>query len=440
MRRTATVVLLASVLAACSAAPHTSTPASGEPSVRTPSASPSPVAPATPPATAAPSTAAPSAMAFDWDEAVALTGLEEFDLYRPHFVHGRDTYVLANQTGIWFSSDALTWDVAVTPVAGNEAIEIKDLAAGAAGFVAIGEESIDADDDGSPEDSRAVVLTSSDGRRWERLADQRFEHASMELVAMSQKGMIAFGSSRSGGESIWTSVDGRDWLKATNETGLQVAEGVRLIAESNGRLLAFVSLPGSTPDESGMIEVWQTEGRAEWQRVGALPDSVNAHVFHAAHGGGRWLVLGNGGTGSGDYQGRAWTSADGASWSETTYPADAGINDVAGWTDGLIAAGSTGSEPGETCGGNEPYVGRTWLSVDGTAWQALPPTDGAAILASVVVDDRIVAIGQLAEPDTGGAHPVLWTAVLPTTAVAHAEPTPTPTPTPAPTGEGGCGG
>ena len=363
-----------------------------------------------------------------------MSGLDGFSMYRPLFVFARGAYVLAERSSIWVSKDAQHWAVADSPVEGNERIEIRDIAAGNSGFIAVGEEWIDADQDGSPEDSRAVVLTSDDGRSWQRVADWRFEHAAMTLVGRSRQGIVAFGHVLGEGATIWTSANGIDWLKATNETGLQVAKGVQVIAESHGRLTAFVALPGPTNDESGPIEVWQTEGRGDWEKVGVLPDQSGAYVHRAAYGGGRWLALGVANTGT--WSTRAWSSTDGVRWDHVPSPGGEGVSAMAGSSGGMIAAGHTGSEPGETCGGNEPYVGRTWESLDGD-WQALPPTEGAAIAGLVIVEDRIVVgIGQSVTGD--GVDFVMWSAALPMSAV---QPTPTPSPTPSPSPKSaGCGG
>ncbi len=440
MLRAAPVILMASIVAACSTVPDASSSpavqasgadlsAGASPQTARPqSAIPGPTAAQT---TVTPRTTPPAA-AFDWGEAVAMTGSDGFSMYRPLFEFARGVYVVAELSRIWVSSDARRWDVADSPVDGNEHIEIRDLVADGSGFVAVGNESIDADEDGSPEDSRAVVLMSSDGRRWQRLEDRRFEHAAMNFVARSRAGVVAFGYTLGGvGASIWTSANGTAWIKATNETGLQVAEGVQVIAETDGKLTAFVALPGPTLDESGPVEVWQTEGRADWEKVGALPEQSDVYVHYAAHGGGRWVAFGVAPASQ-----RAWTSTDGRNWTQATSPGGGGISAIVGWAGGLIATTSTGSEPGETCGGSEPWVGRSWLSI-GATWQALPPTDGAAIRGLVIVDDRVVGIGHAIRAD-GGVDPVHWTATLPTTSVQPA-PEPTSTPTPTPKIADGCG-
>lgn len=356
-----------------------------------------------------------------------MSGLEDLELYRPLLTHARGVYVMADQWHIWVSDDARRWDVVASPDDGSQNTEIKDLVAGEFGFIAVGTQSIDADDDGSPDDSRALVLTSSDGRNWKRLTDWRFDHGAMNLVGMSRQGIVAFGYSRNDGASLWTSPDGVAWIKATNESGLEVAGGVQVLAESGGRLTAFVATRGQASDNTGPVEVWQTEGRADWTKVGQLPDPADTYVHRAAFGGGRWLALGF------SPSGRAWSSSDGAHWVSTTPPE--GAYAIAGWPGGLILAGSTGAAPGDTCSGNEPYVGRTWLSAE-PIWQALAPTPGAAILALVVADGRVLGIGQRAE-GRGGAAPIGWNAALPGLPV---EPIPTPKPSPTPQYTKGCGG
>ena len=442
MRRAASVLLLVTLVGACSSAPNASVaPASHAPSAQT-SAPPAETRTAIALPTARPSPTPAPAAAFAWGDPVVLDDLAGVGLDRPKLVFAQGTFVALDQARLWVSTDATHWDTADSAV-DNDLIEIRAVAAGAAGFVAVGIENIDADEDGNPEDSNAFVLFSSDGRRWDRINDPRFVHAEMNYVAMSRQGIVAFGGAQGGGASIWTSADGRAWLRATNPTGLHVAQGVRLMAHSDGRLTAFVRSGSPTDDLAGPIEVWQTEGRADWEKVGELPDRSGNDVLHAAHGGGRWVALGVTAMVDGEFAPRVWTSTDGSGWdiaANTMFPNSATVSSVAGWPGGVIVAGWTGSEPGETCGGSEPWVGRTWLST-GSGWQALPPTKGAAIKALVIADDAIVGLGLRHGGSTDGSVDLIgWSATLPASPVAPAPtPLPTPAPTPAPSRDG-CGG
>jgi hypothetical protein len=244
---------------------------------------------------------------------------------------------------------------------------------------------------------------------------------------------VAFGTTGDGGASIWTSVDGTAWLKATNDTGLEVARGVQLVAEHDGRLTAFVGHPAEPGFDFGQVEVWQTEGRAEWEMVGSLP-GTGAYVLKAAFGDGRWLATGAASDDVADDGPNAWTSTDGRAWTRTTVPVEA-HGAIAGWADGMVLVSHTGPRPGETCGGSGPFVGTSRISMNGGDWLVVPPTPGVAASALLVVGDRILAVGLSPEGD-GRAVPVRWLTALPR-AVTVPNPTPTPAATPA---SEGCGG
>jgi hypothetical protein len=370
---------------------------------------------------------------FEWGEPAEMTGMGGQWPERPKLAYADGTYVLMEGSQIWSSADTTAWFEADLPFGGDDFVELNGLVAGGPGFVIVGTESIDADADGSPEESAAIVLTSPDGRHWERLTDSRFAHSGMNQIGRSRQGLVVFGSTLGQGASIWTSVDGDAWLKATNETGLEVARGVQLVAEHDGRLTAFVGRPGGDPSELGPVDVWQTEGRADWQQVGSLPET-SAIVHRAAFGGGRWLAVGFAPPDDPSNSPDAWSTTDGRTWTRTAAPVEA-HGALAGWADGMIAASHTGSSPGETCGGSEPYVGRSRISMSGGNWIVVPPTEGAAATALLVVGDRILAIGLSTRSDRY-VIPVRWLVPLPRSVTA-----PAPTPTPAPTPESeGCGG
>lgn len=438
MRTALSVALGASLLVACSAAqPSSSTPADGA-SIQASSPSPSPSVPAVSPSTpASPTPAAPYASSsggdFSWGDPVVMTGVVNLWPERPKLVHANGIFVLLEQSRVFVSTDATAWSPAGLPVGEEPTFELNGLVAGGPGFVIVGTENIDADDDGSPEESEAVVLTSSDGREWRRLTDFRFAHSSMNQVARSRQGLVVFGFTRNAGASIWTSVDGVAWLKATNETGLEVAAGIQLVAEHDGRLTAFVGRPGVDALDTGRVDVWETEGRADWLKVGSLPEE-DAIVHRATFGAGRWLAVGFVPPDDGTEGPDAWTSPDGRTWTRTTAPVEAHTA-IAGWADGMIAASHTGSSPGETCAGPGPFIGRSRISMGGGDWVVVPPSDGAAASALFVVDDQILAIGLSVRPD-GEVVPVRWLASLPRSV---AVPAPTPTPTPRPSSDG-CGG
>lgn len=367
---------------------------------------------------------------------MATRGLPRGDFYEPRVVHTDQGFVLiptSQGSQIFYSNDAIHWNTAESPVAGNDLDVIHDLAVGPLGLVAIGEEAIPSTDGVSGDSSRGLVLMSSDGRRWRRISDPHFEKAAMRSVGVSRQGIVVFGDAYGVGPAIWTSPDGGAWLQATNTTGLEVARGIRHLMSDDGRLTAFVSVPGANPDQTLRIEVWQTGGRAEWQKVAVLPESDSSRVLFAGSAPGHWIAFG---TTTTDHQGLGpvWTSTDAVHWKIDYQGRPVGA--IA--ADGFIAVGHSGDEAGVTCGSGLPLTGLTWTSPDGTAWHGLATFDGRAIFTIVRVADRVVGLGySLNDNDPIGLE---WEGTLPAS-VAEPSPTPMPTAVPAPTdAPGGCGG
>ena len=167
---------------------------------------------------------------------------------------------------------------------------IFSLTAGGPGFVVAG---FNEDD--------AAVWTSTDGRAWQSVSDPSLDKATISQLITTDSGLIGFGW-RSDNEApgIWTSADGAEWLAATNETGMTVAKGLEAVGSDGGRAVAFVSEGDKKPPA-----IWETTGRAEWTRTGALQDV--AAIDRVAGGTRGWVALGDN---------KAWTSADGQTWSK----------------------------------------------------------------------------------------------------------------------------
>lgn len=341
------------------------------------------------------------------------------------------TFVTVSNTEITFSADGIRWDVVDSPVAAVEYLTLNDVVIGPLGIVAVGEEGTVAADN-STIGFNAVVLLSKNGRTWERIADSAFADGEMQMAGATRQGFVVFGQDFDGDRVIWTSPDGREWLRATNETGLKVAAGVRLLIPADGVLTAIVGPPGTAYTDAPEFEVWRTEGRAEWERVGELAKGDGGSLVGAS-GGGRWIVVG---------PTRAWTSSDGMNWTVGVRPQiESGgvINDVAAYVGGYIAVGDSGSRPGETCGGNAPWVGRTWTSVDGRTWDEHLTFERAAISRLVRLGGSILGLGRSVTAE-GRIVGVAWTSALPGSLdgpVPSPEPTPSPTPRPS---SDGCGG
>jgi hypothetical protein len=429
MRASVLASIVVVVLAGCSgAASPTPSPAA---SVQPLSVAPSASALATQPPPAASPTPEPSPAVLDWGQPIVIQG-DRFEIEVP-FASAPGAFITVYQTAIAFSTDGVHWENVDSPITDIEADSLNAVAIGPTGIVAVGEEGIVAPSNETI-GSNALVLFSPDGRTWQRISDPAFNDGQMQLVGATRQGFVAFGRDFSNRPVIWTSPDGRDWLRATNETGLTVARGVRMLISGDGRLTALVGPPRTFDGPDTVeFEVWQTDGRAEWQHVGRLPDRATQNFLKGAFGGGRWLVMD---------RANAWTSTDGIAWLRGTSPVPegiAGLTAIAAYRGGYIAVGESGSRPDETCGGNEPWVGHTWTSTDAIEWHEQPTFKSAAIYQLVLVDDTLLGLGRTAHPDFG-MTPAVWSVGLP---ASLGGPLPTPTPTPSPTparSSDGCGG
>jgi hypothetical protein len=325
------------------------------------------------------------------------------------------------QPGIWASGDGFAWELGAfdgRDVCWN--VSVWDVTAGPNGFIAVGDWF-----------GAAAVWFSTDGRRWDRIQDAGFTPGRMRHVGVTGQGIVAFGDvwlvdTQVSRGLIWTSVDGVRWLRATNETGLAVAAGVDVLVESGGELWAFhrgLSFDGSP----ALAEVWRTGGRAEWDKLAALPVSEGVVIDAAARGPAGWVVTGDG---------RAWTSRDGLSWELAPTGAPmlyALLADDAGFVGVNIEETAAGCAVPENA-----FIGHTWVSTDGRTWRPMTAevfTQGQAIHALLLRDRTLIGVGVTYESSFGPTG-AIWTAPLPTSLAADS---PAPLPTPAAT-SAGCGG
>jgi hypothetical protein len=409
MRLGISLTLVVFVALGCAPAAPSSIRSSAPPSPTAPAAaSASPSAPA---ATLAPASASPapavSPLLIDWEH-VATVGLDLTldDMGVRVVVTGEGTLLVlgtrqdpateeyAPIPTIWWSADGRMWSKANLPDVLPNRDEIWDIAGGDFGAIAVGRSGPD-----------AAVWLSSDGRTWERIHDSGFQPGDMRMVGSTPKGLVAFGPGTPAASDprpqIWTSADGHDWLRATNETGLRVADGISALIAAPDRVMAFVG-SSETRDLGDRVEVWETSGRAEWRRVATLVDPGG--ISAAAHGPRGWIALGE----------ATWTSVDGRSWTER--PQAPGPT-VAATDVGFISASSTYTGGG---GCIEPWPnfaeGRTWTSLDGGAWQMMPADpqfDRAAIFEFVVRGRSIFGFGGSFVEGEGIVRLAVWSATLP---------------------------
>jgi len=331
---------------------------------------------------------------------------------------------------VWWSTDGRAWTPQELPGWASDQGQLEGISTGPAGFVLIGDQISDVD--------HGSLWLSGDGHAWEKIQDDGFHDDAMRLVGSTDQGYVVFGSTGAAETGvIWTSPDGRDWLRATNDTGLEVAKGITELTDLGSTLVAFVHRNG------GPVELWQTEGRAEWQQVGSIADSMDGVIEQAVHGPAGWYAFGTRGTGE-TPEHVAWRSTDGLTWTGAAAPEN-DVTTMIGVPGGFVAIDEIVTAEGCALPDNA-FMGRTWVSTDGSAWRHTATTseaEGTAIRALLERPDGLLGLGVAWDLPTsgGGIAPqgAVWTAPL--APAGGPQPTPEPTPTPESTGGGeGCGG
>ena len=268
-----------------------------------------------------------------------------------------------------------------------------DVVAGGPGLVAVGSArpccaEVTYDD----EPWQVGIWTSPDGLDWNLVPDlDTFGRAGLVAVALDpQTGrMLAVGYEipppidTGHGGTIWRSENGIDWI------GVEGAEGIfhDVLRVPSGWVI------GGTVD--GSPAVLTSEDLGSWTTTLLDGEGRVEHLAVAADG--RIAAFGCRTEGSeSSCDPVAWSSPDGDTWAEGTIDA-LRIEDVTAWRGGFVATGHR--EPGTSS--------RSWISSDGTSWEAGPEIRGASIAAVIEVDGRLIAGGS-APGDNGIQAPRLW--------------------------------
>jgi hypothetical protein len=369
----------------------------------------------------------------EWTRLAADPGLADVRRIRAGVAFGERLVIVGDrsadhdhQPGVWYSDDGSTWHRADVEDEDSGIVELFDVTVGGPGLVAVGAEY----NPPQGQSVRAAVWTSPDGATWNRVpSPPGFFPGRMRDVGATEQGVVAFAEAEDlggyVGPVIWTSPDGVTWLRPTNETGLQVAAGIDALLPVDGGLKAFVGSMSSfgPPRRADMIvEIWETNGRAEWQKVGDLAGSAGAKVIKAARGPAGWVALG---MLASDWTPLAWTSPDGVSWQRASN-APAVHNDIVAHDGGFLAVGGdfergagtwptmASPRPDKPCQGLE-----TWLSADGLVWELSPAPQTSCAAEGMIVafqrDDQLVGVGLSLDPTYTSSSPgaAVWTMPLP---------------------------
>lgn len=272
-----------------------------------------------------------------------------------------------------------------------------DVVAGGPGLVAVGSATpCCADTSYEHEPWQVAIWTSPDGLDWELVPDlDTFGRAGLRAVALDQTGLMlavgydveppidagSVGWSERG--TVWRSENGVDWI------GVGGVEGVfRDVVRTPSEWVI-----GGTVD--GAPAVFISEDLVSWTTTLLEGEGRVEHLAVTADG--RIAALGCRTAASApSCDPVAWSSPDGDAWTEGSIDA-LRVDDVTPWQDGFVATGHPTGGRGS----------RSWISTDGTSWEAGPEIPGAFVAAVIEVDGRLIA-GGYAPGEDGIQEPRLW--------------------------------
>ena len=293
----------------------------------------------------------------------------------------------------WGTSTLILPEEGIPPFSDGGHI-INDVAANESLVVAVGD-AFSADENAMRD---GLVWISADGRSWERVSDPDdfdFGGTGLNTVVAAGPGFVAGGSTCDTEErctagwraGLWTSVDGRDWLRVPHDTALFGERSViqRLLVRQE----QILALGAVCDDESCGGVIWSSPDGRTWERAWTNETMLNS----LADGEAGLVAVGSIGSDTGSW-GAVWTSTDGTDWQPVPHDpevfgdgqgTDVFMYDVVAGTDGYVAVGSDGTDA------------IVWFSADAVTWERISfdtEVFGAASVFGVITwGDGFVAFG-----------------------------------------------
>lgn len=311
---------------------------------------------------------------------------------------------------IWTSADGSSWS-SVDTTGAEPGEGLYSVAHGSAGFVAVGEVTVDAI--GATPLGTGVVWISADGQSWTRQAPEEWaSFVPRSVTPMADGGYLAAGATGRFQASVWRSADGVTWTQVAvfDESGginlQEVAGGSRGYLAVGGR--------GESEDNRAFV-AWSVDGLS-WEDV-----SADEEVFPMSSSALEALVVGDGFVVAGseyipDIRASLWTSPDAAIWQRWAVPATDSIVYVG---DMVVVPGSdTILLTGALADAEQPWMesGAFWQvsKVDGTPTPELLDLSevplGVGVWNVAASDTQVVAVGRDGGDTTNRRDIVVWTA------------------------------
>lgn len=208
---------------------------------------------------------------------------------------------------LWWSADGAAWAVALMgsgDVATGEELRVTSIAAGPAGWVAVGTVGPEWDPAGS------IAWTSPDGRSWTRAPDAAALHSGrMASVTATPSGWLAVGSDLDDRQGVsWVSTDGLDWTVSAPQAALD-NHGLKIrmtdAVARDGRLVAVGNYLFGT--QYGNATSWTSGDGLTWTRAPRATPLNQGEMLALTPGGPGYVAVGTFGAPD-DYVPTVWLS------------------------------------------------------------------------------------------------------------------------------------
>ena len=304
----------------------------------------------------------------------------------------------SGQAAVWTSTDGLSWDRVrgqTESLGGGSRHIMYSVTRGGPGLAAVGADA---------GQGRPAAWTSVDGRAWTRSAIADLDVAGkgireMRSVAAGGPGLVAVGYDQTRrAAAVWTSTTGESWERLAHDEAVFGGDGQQLMSEviCGGPGLVAVGRARASR-QTGLI--WVSDDGLTWTRLDAHGSRASYEFLRAMRKrevrsvtrfGTSLVAVGRHVDGP-----AVWLSEDGFTWSRVAIPPKGGsMSAVTAVGSRLVAVGFRASRPS------------VWSSHDGLSWSRSEGGhsvfDDGAMHSVAAIDQGVVAVGER------GDRPAVW--------------------------------
>ena len=245
-----------------------------------------------------------------------------------------------NSVPVWFSTDGSTWSRVPSSTAPGS-VSLWDITPGGPGYVAVG-----VGPNGGP-----AAWFSSNGTNWTQATVDPAPRGSVDAmfhVIGTSFGFIATGRTHGTDAFVWTSIDGKTWTAVPDESvfGGAGQQEIRGISAGGPGYVAVGYERARDGARTAAPVVWTSQNGVAWTRVTPKGAGFHAHRWSAMAvvfpGGPGMVAIGDAGPRLSEDSPPLWTSVDGVHWKRAKVRVVPQMTTVIETSSGLVGVGYDG--------------------------------------------------------------------------------------------------